>query len=443
MVIKNQITNLLLILSIFIYGLDAYSIFNIPFSWMGLMGIFTIAVFNNYKILFNSNLYFLIILFLIPSIFNIFPIGLNEMNLTFLLRTVNIVSFFAVLYFSLNYFNTSDNGNFLKLLQKLILVFSIFAIYTYFAQIYDLPEFIRNRSNTGLLGNSLQTTFWQYEPHRAIGSFREPILFSAALLPLYLIYLFTVQKIDGFTVIVTSLAIGLTRSDLVRVYCSVILILLIIHYLKNKNAHKATFPILLILVFSLIGIRECDLNPLSQDCLNSNISSTEIEVVVFNDIEETLEIGRERSDVIDYVMFSFSRLTPQGITNVNSGFSSYLSQEITNEMYLTNRSLPEYLLTRYEAKNFGTGNYSLLRYAPNVQNLFVNTLLSLGVSFIALLFLFVIHLWFSEKKDLNFYIFVLICIFFFVIPIEELNAFSALIMGVGYNMIVRDKGIYK
>ena len=36
-----------------------------------------------------------------------------------------------------------------------------------------------------------------------------------------------------------------------------------------------------------------------------------------------------------------------------------------------------------------------------------------------------------------------ICIFFFVIPIEELNAFSALIIGVGYNMIVRDKGIYK
>ena len=142
-------------------------------------------------------------------------------------------------------------------------------------------------------------------------------MFSAALLPLYLVYLFTVQKIDGFTVIVTSLAIGLTRSDLVRVYCSVILILLIIHYIKNKNAHKATFPILLILVFSLIGIRECDLNPLSRDCLNSNISSTEIEVVVFNDIEETLEIGRERSDVIDYVMFSFSRLTPQGLSLIH------------------------------------------------------------------------------------------------------------------------------
>mgnify|MGYP000138178802 CR=1 FL=1 len=68
-----------------------------------------------------------------------------------------------------------------------------------------------------------------------------------------------------------------------------------------------------------------------------------------------------------------------------------------NEMYLTNRSLPEYLLTRYEAKNFGTGNYSLLRYAPNVQNLFVNTLLSLGVSFIALLFLFVIQVFYFEN----------------------------------------------
>ena len=200
---------------------------------------------------------------------------------------------------------------------------------------------------------------------------------------------------------------------------------------------------ILILVFSLIGIRECDLNPLSKDCLDSNISSNEVEAIIFSDIEDTLEIGRERSDVIQYVIFSISSFVPEGVVSVNDGFSTYLSQNTLNEMYLTNRSLPSYLLTRYEAKNFGTGNYSLLKYTPNVQNLFVNTLLSFGTPFVAFLILLLSHLWFSEKKNLNLYIFLLICTFFYVIPIEELNAFTALITGVGFTMIVRDKGINK
>ena len=46
-----------------------------------------------------------------------------------------------------------------------------------------------------------------------------------------------------------------------------------------------------ILFFSLIGIRECDLNPQSRDCLNSNIESSEIEAIVFNDIDETIKIA--------------------------------------------------------------------------------------------------------------------------------------------------------
>ena len=173
--------------------------------------------------------------------------------------------------------------------------------------------------------------------------------------------------------------------------------------------------------------------------MNSNIESSEIEAIVFNDIDETIKIGSDRSDVIDYFTFSFRSLSPQGITNTNIGFSNYLSYEMKNEMYLTNRTLPRYLLSRYEAKNFGTGNYSLLDYSPNVQNLFVNYSLSLGAFFIVLLFLIICNFWISEDKNLNFYSFLLIVFFFFLIPIEELNGFSALIIGVGYNMIIKDK----
>ena len=441
MAIKNRIVNPLLILSILCYCLDSYSIFDIPFSWIGLVTIFAVAVFSDYKILFNWNLYLLICLFLIPTLFSIIPLGSSQINQNLLLRILNIVSFFMVFHFSLDYFNTSNIADFLNLLQKLILIFSLYAVYVYFAQIYDLPEFIRNRSNTGLLGNSSQTTFWKYEPHRAIGSFREPILLSSVLMPLYLLYIFTAEKLHKFTVIFTSLAIGLARSDLIRIYSLIFLIVLTISYLKTQKMHNSFFPIMLILVCSFIGIRECDLNPQSMDCLNSTISSSEIDIFVFNDINDVLDVGNERNDVIDYFIISFKSLTPQGVTNVNSGFSTYLSREITNEMYLTNRSLPNFLLTRYESKNFGTGNYSLIKYFPNVQNLFVSTTLSLGPSFVAFLFFIITNLWISNNKSLNFYLYILISFFFFLIPIEELNAFSALVIGVGYNMIVKDEGI--
>ena len=164
---------------------------------------------------------------------------------------------------------------------------------------------------------------------------------------------------------------------------------------------------------------------------------------MFNDIDETIKLGSDRSDVIDYFIFSLNSLVPQSIANTKIGFSNYLSNELNNEMYLTNRTLPRFLLLRYEAKNFGSGNYSLLEYSPNVQNLFINYSLSLGASFIALLFLLICNFWISEDKNLNFYSFLLFVFFFFLTPVEELNAFSALIIGVGFNMIIKDKSIKK
>ena len=438
MEVKNQFINSLLVGSLFFYSLDAYSFFDVPFSWIGLSGIFLIAIFSDYKILLNSKLYLIILILLMPTFFNNIS---TATDLSFILRFFNLVSFFVVLLFSLKFFDNSQNTKFINLLQKLILVLSIFAIYSYLAQIYDLPEIIRNRSNTGLLGDSSQTTFWKNEPHRMVGSFREPVLLASTLLPLYFLYLFSTRKLHLITVILSSIVIGLTRSDLVRIYCFITLFVLLVFYLKTKELNKAIFPVCLVLLFSLTGVRECDLNPDSSDCITSDTISTEVETLVFSDLEKTFKIGDDRNSVLDYAIFSFRNLVPKGVTKVNADFSSYLSQDISNEMYLTNRTLPEFLLTRYEAKNFGTGNYSLLRYYPNVQNLFINASLSLGAAFISFMFLVILHLFTSLEKNVSFYLFFLLALFFFVIPIEEFNAFTALVLGAGFNMIISKKEI--
>ena len=436
--VKNQFINSLLVGSLFFYSLDAYSFFDVPFSWIGLSGIFLIAIFSDYKILLNSKLYLIILILLMPTFFNNIS---TATDLNFILRFFNLVSFFVVLLFSLKFFDNSQNTKFINLLQKLILVLSIFAIYSYLAQIYDLPEIIRNRSNTGLLGDSSQTTFWKNEPHRMVGSFREPVLLASTLLPLYFLYLFSTRKLHLITVILSSIVIGLTRSDLVRIYCFITLFVLLVFYIKTKELNKAIFPVCLVLLFSLTGIRECDLNPDSSDCITSDTISTEVETLVFSDLEKTFKIGDDRNSVLDYAIYSFRNLVPKGVTKVNADFSSYLSQDISNEMYLTNRTLPEFLLTRYEAKNFGTGNYSLLRYYPNVQNLFINASLSLGAAFISFMILVILHLFTSLEKNVSFYLFFLLALFFLVTPVEEFNAFTALVLGAGFNMIISKKEI--
>lgn len=438
MEVKNQFINSLLVGSLFFYSLDAYSFFDVPFSWIGLSGIFLIAIFSDYKILLNSKLYLIILILLMPTFFNNIS---TATDLNFILRFFNLVSFFVVLLFSLKFFDNSQNTKFINLLQKLILVLSIFAIYSYLAQIYDLPEIIRNRSNTGLLGDSSQTTFWKNEPHRMVGSFREPVLLASTLLPLYFLYLFSTRKLHLITVILSSIVIGLTRSDLVRIYCFITLLVLLVFYIKTKELNKAIFPVCLVLLFSLTGVRECDLNPDSSDCITSDTISTEVETLVFSDLEKTFKIGDDRNSVLDYAIFSFRNLVPKGVTKVNADFSSYLSQDISNEMYLTNRTLPEFLLNRYEAKNFGTGNYSLLRYYPNVQNLFINASLSLGAAFISFMFLVILHLFTSLEKNVSFYLFFLLALFFLVTPVEEFNAFTALVLGAGFNMIISKKEI--
>ena len=438
MEVKNQFINSLLVGSLFFYSLDAYSFFDVPFSWIGLSGIFLIAIFSDYKILLNSKLYLIILILLMPTFFNNIS---TATDLNFILRLFNTVSFFVVLLFSLKFFDNSQNTKFINLLQKLILVLSIFAIYLYLAQIYDLPEIIRNRSNTGLLGDSSQTTFWKNEPHRMVGSFREPVLLASTLLPLYFLYLLSARKLHSITVILSSIVIGLTRSDLVRIYCFITLLVLLVFYIKTKELNKAIFPVCLVLLFSLTGVRECDLNPDSSDCITSDTISTEVETLVFSDLEKTFKIGDDRNSVLDYAIYSFRNLVPKGVTKVNADFSSYLSQDISNEMYLTNRTLPEFLLTRYEAKNFGTGNYSLLRYYPNVQNLFINASLSLGAAFISFMFLVILHLFTSLEKNVSFYLFFLLALFFLVTPVEEFNAFTALVLGAGFNMIISKKEI--
>jgi len=112
-------------------------------------------------------------------------------------------------------------------------------------------------------------------------------------------------------------------------------------------------------------------------------------------------------------------------------------------MYFSNRTLPKYLLQRYSTENFGTGNYSLIKYKINVQNLFVFYTQALGVIFPLFLFVFTFHFLFTKKMNLKSSFLLLIILFFFVSPIEEVNSYYGLIIGIAYNFLYKDRIKYE
>ena len=94
----------------------------------------------------------------------------------------------------------------------------------------------------------MQSIFWLSQPHRAMGTFREPLFLITFFLPLVLIYFYKDRKNNIFLAFVVGTALGLSRSDYVRVFFAIVLLFLIVDYLIKKEIMLST----LVLLFSII-----------------------------------------------------------------------------------------------------------------------------------------------------------------------------------------------
>ena len=173
----------------FAHSLAAYTIFNVPFQWIGLSTIVFLFVLNFKKIYSQINTVFFVIIFIIftPILFEIFNSYEILFERDYQLRVFNFVSFFITVYVAQTFLPSINQEKFMNLLEKLLLIISVFSIYIFISQIFDLFEPFRNRSNTNLMSNTSQTTFWPYEPHRIMGTFREPLLYASYIFPISLI----------------------------------------------------------------------------------------------------------------------------------------------------------------------------------------------------------------------------------------------------------------
>jgi hypothetical protein len=226
-----------LIFILFLISLDAYNLYNIPLQWVGLafLSLFLITNLKFIETRLNSISYIFVAILFLPILFEIISDNSLLSNLTYQLRIFNFVTFLIAFYASLSIFQNINNKIFINYLEKYLVLISLLAIYIFFSQIYDLYEPIRNRSNTSFRGSfTTQTTFWPYEPHRAMSTFREPVLFISYMVPLSLILFFEKNKINLFTIFTISLALGLSRSDLIRIYVFLGLVLYFIIGIYKK-----------------------------------------------------------------------------------------------------------------------------------------------------------------------------------------------------------------
>ena len=430
--------------------LEAYQIFSIPLSWIGLSLIFLYSF--NFKNIFTTNplLKVLLIGFIILIIIDLSFIASNPHLLNiqyFVLRIFNIISF--VVLFIL--FKNNDVIQDLQLDTKItnfIIIFSVLSIYIYFAQIFDLFEPLRNRSNTSVYSNSLQTTFWPEASHRALGTFREPSYLVSYFLPLIYLRIKSLNKLSFTTLILCSAIIGLAKSDFSLVFCAFLLLIEIIEFISRKKIdYQIIIFSIIVISFSQINIVECNLNPDSKDCLNYFEEKEEANIfnddIVFNDSnnfteenDSLIDFDNERFAIYRFVLDSFDNIDHKGVLYANIVFQEYSSKLTQIEMYLTNRTQPNYLLDNFPTQNFGTGRYSLIRYPINLQNKLVFYYVSYGPLVLVIIILLLLNLIKIYNNNFQFKYFIVMILFLILSPIEELNSYFGFILGYAFHQFV-------
>ena len=431
--------------------LEAYQIFSIPLSWIGLSLIFLYSF--NFKNIFTTNplLKVLLIGFIILIIIDLSFIASNPQLLNiqyFVLRIFNIISFIVLFIL----FKNNDVIHDLQLdtkIKNFIIIFSVLSIYIYFAQIFDLFEPLRNRSNTSVYSNSLQTTFWPEASHRALGTFREPSYLVSYFLPLIYLSIKSLNKLSFRTLILCSTIIGLAKSDFSLVFCAFLLLIEIIEFISRKKIdYQIIIFSIIVISFSQINIVECNLNPDSKDCLNYFEEKEEANIfnddIVFNDsnnnfIEENsslIDFDNERFAIYRFVLDSFDNIDHKGVLYANIVFQEYSSKLTQIEMYLTNRTQPNYLLDNFPTQNFGTGRYSLIRYPINLQNKLVFYYVSYGPLVLVIIILLLLNLIKNFNNNFQFKYFIVMILFLILSPIEELNSYFGFILGYAFHQFV-------
>lgn len=397
----EKIIEILFFLSLTLVFLDSYEFMEFPLTWLGNFLIVGICIFIFIKERMRTNLLLLLVIFttMLPTIFNLFTFDFISSEIIYTITRVASYLGFIITFFVISK-SQFKNIIFKNLTNVFYLVIAL-SIYTYFAQLFNFYEPYRNRPGTGILGFDIQTNFWITDSHRMMGTFREPVFLVSILFPSFLVIHY--KSINTtFFYFLSAVLFGLTKSELSLILLLAFLFVEII-LTKKLNLKVLFFAIVFFLGF-FIPINECDISPQNYECpQNNDIETTNdsYDEGLENQLSSPKDFefqNRERLDSVEFFTDFLSENTGYGFQSTNQIYTSYLAKEVNNEMYLTNRTLPEYLNVRYLSGSFGTGRYFLTYENINLQNNFMFNLFSIGMIYLIILFCIIL---FSLQNNLQ------------------------------------------
>jgi len=432
----------LLIVSIFLSFLDAYQLFNIPLNWIGgsLTVLFFVILYFYENMKIPSLIKLGVFVALLPTFFKYQVISdLIDGEIYTLLRVFSFLSFIFIFYVTSK---SRFNYEIINALEKIYVFLLSICIYTFLAQLFNFFEPTRNRPGTGILGFDAQVNFWISGSHRMVGTFREPVFLVSLLFPVFLALHFKkVQPIYFY--ILSGIAFGLTKSEYALILVIVFLFIQIITY---KVSYKIIFFVTLFLISFFIPIKECDISPKNIEC--PQISNTTSDTLVSSpesieggnnnleidyDINEIIFDDQERSDIFRFSIEYMKHNIGFGFQGTNQKYTKFLAKNVQDEMYLTNRTLPEYLKIKYLSNPFGTGRYFLTYENINIQNNFLFNFFSIGFFYLLAILLLLIYLLFDNFKR---FLYVSMLIFTISLSsIEDLLPIFGLCLGLVFTMV--------
>ena len=398
----------LLSVSFLLIIFDSYEIFEVPLSWLGsfLLTLIVFILYRKEEIKFNQLIFVCVLVGLMPTLLTLNYSFNSEDEIIYIL--LRIFSFISFAFTSFVISKSNYKKVVLASLKSTFYIAILFSLYLYIAQIFNLYEPFRNRPGTGILGFDQQNNFWISGSHRMVGTFREPVFLVSILFPIFLVVHFKNMNSIKFY-IGAALLFGLTKSELALIL--VIFLIIIDLFRKNIGFNNLIFFSVFFICF-FIPIKECDISPTNIECPQYTITDStssnqfnneEIENInestestVTNQLDSVQFEDSERSDIISFTLDFISLNSGFGFNNTNEIYTKHLSKNINHEMYLVNRTLPEYLKVRYLSKSFGTGRYFLTYENINIQNNLLFNTFSIGLIYLVFIMLFLIYFFYKD-----------------------------------------------
>ena len=335
---KLQYSKLLLFsFSIFLFleGLDAYSINNIPIFWLGVS--FFLFVFlglhffgfkassYNFVSLRNWVLYGIFIT-LIQSFFNdvVLPKYASTTYFQYIsLRLLRLVFFLVVIY-CLDYILQKYNFEYVLTFFLLSCLFiSVLSLISYFSYVYGYNDFPRTRSGSGGWTQPIERAC---NILRNYGTFREPSFLSIWSVPFlpYFFYLGKKKKVWYFLSLIPILSIVLSRSltGVMAFLLAASLTLLIILFVHRKfELNLFSLMTLFVIVIFSSSIFSYQFPPDTKECNNSG------ECVCV--AEDKLDELKNSENIPDATFGRFSEISSRGLDAFEN--TAFLIDYINNE----------------------------------------------------------------------------------------------------------------